>query len=409
MTQLKKAELDRSVTLPMLILYGTGVTIGAGIYALVGETVERAGQYAPASFLLAAIVMAFTAGSFAELSARVPRSAGEAAYVDAAFRRKWLTLLVGLAVLLEAIIAAAAISLGSAGYLSQFLNVSEPILAAGVILVMATIAAWGIRESVLLAGAMTLVEVLALLVIIGAGLRQDPAMLGTILDAIPAPSDALAISGVFSASLIAFFAFIGFDDIVNLVEETREPKKTLPWAIGITLVLVTVIYFLVTLVAVRLVPLEELAASSAPVSLLFERLTGLPPQLVTVIAIIATMNGVVIVIIMAARVTYGLSQQELFPSWIGAVSPRTQTPLRATVLIALAVMMAALYAPIDVLAEKSSQVLLLVFAMINLSLVRLKLQKADLPEHSARVPLWVPVMGVICCVGLLIGAYLGSV
>ncbi len=409
MTDKTTTQLERSVTLPMLVLYGTGVTIGAGIYALVGETVERAGQYAPSSFLLAAIVMAFTAGSFAELSARVPQAAGEAVYVDAAFRRKWLTMLVGFAVLLEAVIAAAAISLGSAGYLSQFFDLPEPMLALGVIVLMSTIAAWGIRESVMLAGAMTLVEVIALLVIVGAGLAQDPAMLGSVLDAIPMPNDSIAISGVFSASLLAFFAFIGFDDIVNLVEEAREPRKTLPWAIGITLVMVTVIYFMVTLVAVRLVPLEDLSASSAPVSLLFERLTGLPPQLVTLIAIIATMNGVVIVVIMAARVSYGLSKQKIFPAWIGAVSPRTQTPLRATFLIALAVIAAALYLPIDVLAEKSSQVLLLVFVMINLALVRLKMRGETVPENSVTVPLWVPVMGTICCVGLLVGAYLGSV
>lgn len=401
-------QLERSVTLPMLVLYGTGVTIGAGIYALVGETVGRAGMFAPSSFLLAAIVMAFTAGSFAELSARVPQAAGEAIYVDAAFRRRWLTLLVGLAVLLEAIIAAATISLGSAGYVSQFINLPEPFLAVGVIAFMSLVAAWGIRESVMLAGVMTLVEVLALLVIIGAGLRHDPAMLAAFFEVIPAPSDSVAIAGVFSASLIAFFAFIGFDDIVNLVEEAKEPRKTLPWAIGITLVMVTLIYFLVTLVAVRLVPLDELATSSAPVSLLFERLTGLPPQLVSIIAIIATMNGVVIVVIMAARVTYGLSKERFLPVWIGAVSPRTQTPLRATVAIALAVMATALYAPIDVLAEKSSQVLLLVFVMINLALLRLKLQNKSVPDHAVRVPIWVPAMGAISCVGLLAGAYLGS-
>ncbi len=129
----------------------------------------------------------------------------------------------------------------------------------------------------------------------------------------------------------------------------------------------------------------------------------------TLIAIIATMNGVVIVVIMAARVSYGLSKQKIFPAWIGAVSPRTQTPLRATFLIALAVIAAALYLPIDVLAEKSSQVLLLVFVMINLALVRLKMRGETVPENSVTVPLWVPVMGTICCVGLLVGAYLGSV
>ncbi|NNK79203.1 MAG: amino acid permease, partial [Litoreibacter sp.] len=122
------ATLRRSVGLSGLILYGLGVTIGAGIYVLVGETVVRAGQFAPASFLLSAFVMAFTAGSFAELSARVPQAAGEAVYVEAAFRRPWLTIIVGLAVLFEAMIAAAAISVGASGYVAELVPLPRQVL-----------------------------------------------------------------------------------------------------------------------------------------------------------------------------------------------------------------------------------------------------------------------------------------
>lgn len=396
-------ELRRTLGLPMLVLYGLGVTIGAGIYVLVGEAAARAGQYAPAAFLLSAVVMGFTAGSFVELSGRVPKAAAEAVYVEHAFRRPGLTLLVGLAVLVDAMIAAAAISLGAAGYIAELVPLPSGVLVACVVVAMATLAAWGIRESVAVAGAMTLVEVAGLLVIVGAGLAADPGALLSLPAALPPPADMAALSGVLAASLIAFFAFIGFDDIVNLVEEAREPRTALPRAIWITLGLVTLIYVLVAFVAVRAVPPAELAATAAPVSLLFERLTGIPPLAITLIAIVATTNGVVIILIMAARVAYGLAREGRLPAWFGRVSPRTRTPFNATVVVAALVLAMALFAPLGRLAEATSAVMLMIFVMVNLALVRMKLAGPPAPEGAVTVPLIVPVLGVVSCLGLLFG------
>ena len=405
-----KAQLRRSIGLTGLVLYGLGVTIGAGIYVLVGETVVRAGTHAPAAFLLSAIVMAFTAGSFAELSGRVPQAAGEAIYVEAGFHRGWLTLIVGLAVLIEAMIAAAAIAVGASGYVAELIPMPQPVLIAGIVLLMATVAAWGIRESVAIAGAMTLIEILGLLVIIVSGISIDPAALAELPAALAPPlSDANAVGGVLAASLIAFFAFIGFDDIVNLVEEARDPKRDLPWAIAITLFIVTLIYVLVSFVAIKAVPVEALAETNAPISLLFEELTGLPPFTINLIAILATMNGVVIILIMAARVAYGMSREGRLPEWLGEVSPKTRTPLRATVLVAAAVLVLALFTPLDVLAETTSAVMLAVFFMVNIALVRLKMTGAPIPVDGFTVPLIVPISGALSCLGLLAGAmFLGS-
>ncbi|MDJ0639479.1 MAG: APC family permease [Paracoccaceae bacterium] len=389
------------------MLYGLGVTIGAGIYVLIGEAVGRSGIYAPSAFLLSAVVMAFTAGSFAELSGRVPQAAGEAVYVDAAFGWPWLTRLVGLAVLVDAIIAAAAISLGSAGYLGEILPAPEPVLVTGIVLAMAAIACWGIGESIFIAGVMTVIEVLGLLAIIFFGILHDPASIARVPEVLPPLSDAAAMSGILSASLIAFFAFIGFDDVVNLVEETKDPRKIMPWAIGITLVIVTVLYFLVAFVAVQAIPMGELAASSAPVSLMFERLVGISPLAITLIAIMATMNGVVIILIMAARVTYGLARKGRIPSILGEVSRKTRTPVNATVLVAVAVLVLALLAPLDRLAETTSQIILTVFAMVNLALLRLKIGAVPPPQDVFVVPVVVPALGFLCCLGLLFGATLG--
>ncbi|MGA9253149.1 MAG: APC family permease [Roseobacter sp.] len=400
-------HLRRSIGLVGLVLYGLGVTIGAGIYVLVGETILRAGPYAPAAFLLSAIVMGFTAASFAELSGRVPQAAGEAVYVEKSFGIAWLTVLVGFAVLVEAMIAAAAIAVGAAGYVAELVPLSKEILIGCIVLSMAAVAGWGIRESVAIAGAMTLVEVAGLLVIVFFGLFNDVAALKELPTALMPPAgDWVALSGVLGASMIAFFAFIGFDDVVNLVEEAKQPRKIMPWAIGITLVLVTILYVLVSFVAANRIPVEELADTSAPISLLFERLTGLPPLAITLVAIIATMNGVVIILIMASRVTYGMAKEGRMPAWIGVLSPHTQTPLRATVLIALIVLGLAVFTPLDTLAETSSEVLLGVFTMVNLALFRFKLKGVAAPEGAFTVHILFPIFGVICCVGLLLGASL---
>ncbi|MGC1505299.1 MAG: APC family permease [Sulfitobacter sp.] len=402
-------HLKRSIGLVGLVLYGLGVTIGAGIYVLVGETILRAGSYAPAAFLLSAIVMGFTAASFAELSGRVPQAAGEAVYVEKSFGLPWLTIVIGLAVLVEAMIAAAAIAVGSAGYVAELVNLPKEALVICIVLGMATIAAWGIRESVAIAGAMTLVEIAGLLVIIFFGLTNEPDSLSALPAALmPPPTDWPVMSGVLAASMITFFAFIGFDDVVNLVEEAKNPKKIMPWAIGITLSIVTVLYVLVSFVTAQNVSVEDLTGTSAPISLLFERLTGLPPLVITLVAIIATMNGVVIILIMAARVTYGMAQEGRMPAWIGVVSPRTKTPLRATLLVAAVVLVLAIFTPLDTLAETSSEVLLGVFVTINLALVWFKVKGVPAPEDAFTVPIVFPICGTVCCVALLLGATLAG-
>ena len=304
-------------------------------------------------------------------------------------------------------IAAAAISIGAAGYVSELVVLPKELLIVLIVLSMATVAAWGIRESIAVAGAMTLAEVIGLLIIIVSGIAPDPGALVHLPASLMVPlSDQVALSGVLAASLIAFFAFIGFDDIVNLVEEARNPQRDLPWAIAITLLLVTIIYVLVAFVAIRSLPTVALAASDAPISLLFGELTGLPPLAITVVAILATTNGVVIILIMAARVAYGMAREGRLPRWLGDVSPRTRTPVRATAVVTGAVLALALFAPLDRLAETTSAIMLAIFFVVNLSLVSLKLQRTPLSKKGFTVPIWVPVGGALTCLLLLLGAIL---
>ena len=396
-------QLRRVIGLPLLVLYGLGITIGAGIYVLIGTAVEKAGDFAPSSFLLAAFVMAFSAASFAEFSGRIPQSAGEAVYVDAAFGKNWLTLTTGLFIVFSATIAGAAISIGCAGYVATLVPLPPAVIVAIIVFLMGLLAARGIKESVMFAGVLTVIEILGLLVIVVSGYFHEPEMFSRLPSAIPSISDGAALTGVFAASLVAFFAFIGFDDVVNLVEETKNPKTTMPWAIVISLVVVTVIYFLVVFVAVQAVPSQELAKSSAPIGLLFERLTGISPLGITLIAIVATLNGVVIEIVMASRVIYGLGKKGFLPGRLSSVNPNTQTPLNATILITVIMLTSSLLVPLDFLVTTTSQIILAVFALVNLALVVVKLRRDPVPEGIFTVPIIIPIIGVVTCIFMLVG------
>jgi len=177
--------LNRTLSLPLVVLYGIGVTVGAGIYVLIGVTAGKAGVYAPFAFLLAAAVVALSAGSFAEMAGRLPVSAGEAAYVQEGFRSKHLALGVGLLVITSAIVSSAAISIGAMGYILEFIDVPEGVIIALVVLAMGAIAATGNKESVTFAGLFTLIEVAGLLAIVAAGLIHDPTLVFMLQTVIP--------------------------------------------------------------------------------------------------------------------------------------------------------------------------------------------------------------------------------
>src|SRR6267142_1674424 len=218
--------LRRRLGLPLLVLYGTGITIGAGIYVLVGQVAGHAGAYAPWSFVVAATVMALTVASYAELSTRFPVSAGEAAYVMAAFQSRRFATAIGLMTVAIGVISSATVTLGSAGYIQQFINLPPYLIAVAVVLFLGGVAAWGILESVLLASVITVIETGGLLVIIIAAIHADLPFAAAIVQ-MP-PPDATVLSGIAFGSLLAFFAFIGFEDLANVVEEARVPHRDIP-------------------------------------------------------------------------------------------------------------------------------------------------------------------------------------
>ena len=392
-------QLKRTLSLPMMVLYGLGTTIGAGIYALLGAVVARAGVYAPVSFLVASVLAGLSAMSFAELAARFPTSAGEARYVREGLRSPALALAVGGLVIFVGIVSSAAVSNGFAGYFHDLTGAPRTVTIAGLVILMFVVAAWGIGESVLTAGFMTLIEVGGLLLVIWVARDAPSAPADSAWQLVP-PLEMPVWSGILAGSFLAFFAFIGFEDMVNVAEEVKNAPRVLPIAIGLTLAITLALYLTLAYAAVCVVPLAELAASDAPLALVFTRATGASGAPISIIALIATVNGALIQIIMAARVLYGLARQGLLPAPLGRVNPVTRTPLVATVAVAAAVMMLALPFETAPLARFTSLIALTVFAFVNLSLWRLKQRTPRVPGLFS-VPRFVPLAGFCASAGFI--------
>ena len=395
-------KLAKSLTLAHAVLYGLGVTIGAGIYVLVGVAAGRSGMHAPLAFVAAAVVMAFTAASFAELGTRMPVSASEAAYAQAAFNRKWLSLSVGILVVVTAIISAATISAGSAGYISVFLPIPAHWIIVSVVLMMGTVACLATVQSVTFAGIMTLIEIGGLLLIVVAGLKIGPAVVTRLPEMLPVTGDVAAWIGLSGTTLVAVFAFIGFEHLVNVAEELKDARRTLPLALFLTLGLTALVYALVVWIAVVAVPPQELAASKAPLALVFERLTGMPLITMSAIAIVATLNGIIVHMIMIARVLYGLADQGMLPGVLAKLNATTGTPLLATAIGVGAILVLALTVPLSGLADLTARLTLVIFVMINLALITIKSREKSAPPDVFVCPSWVPIAGLLSSAALLV-------
>jgi amino acid transporter len=379
-------RLKRSISLPLITLYGLGTTVGAGIYVLVGKVAAHADLFTPAAFLVAGLLAGLTAFSFAELAARYPKSAGEALYVREGLRSTKLALAVGLLVALSGVISAGAITLGAAGYLMAQLALPQWLLVVLVALLLGGLAA-----------VFTLLEVGGLLLVIWAGASGPAAPLAHLPELLP-PFEPGVWSGIMAGAFLAFYAFIGFEDMVNVAEEVKRVRVTLPLAIVLTLVLTMLLYLALTAVAVLSVPLGELADSTEPLALVYERAGGRYPVAIRLIAIFATLNGALIQVIMASRVLYGLSRQGALPAALGAVlgrvDARTRTPLVATLLVTAAVLVLALWLPIEALAAATSTVALVVFSLVNLALIMIK-RRDPRPPGIWRVPAAIPFAGLL--------------
>ena len=392
----EQPALNRTLTLPYLLFYGLGVTIGAGIFALIGQVLALAGDRAPQSFLLAALIAGATGVSYAILIRIYPRAGGEAVFVGRGMG-KVFGLAAGLGVVVTAIVSSATISLAFAGYAGTLLPVPPMVLVAGLVAILALVAWWGVRESVILAAVITILETGTLVLVAAFGLPRFVTP-ETIAMAFSPPTTLSAISPVLAGTILAFFAFIGFEDIVNMAEETREPERTVPRAVLWTLALTLFLYLAIALVAISIPGRDAVSSSSAPMATLFELATGWPGGPISAMASIAMVNGVLVQIIMAARVLYGMANEGQMPGIFGRVDPIRRTPVFSTAFVAALILVLALTVPLVSLAEVTSIVTIAVFAMVNFSLFRLGSKEDD---PWARRMRWWGMFAALLCVVIL--------
>jgi amino acid transporter len=304
-------------------------------------------------------------------------------------------------IVLAGVVSAATIMKGFAGYLQVFVAVPAGLAIALMVLLLGGLAAWGIAESVAVAALVTVVEMAGLLLIIGVA-APGMTTLGSLAAELPSLAGSAVLPGILMGAFLAFYAFIGFEDMVNVAEEVHQPERNLPRAILLALLISSVLYLLVSLAAITGLPANRLAAAAAPLAVLYTSVTGREPVLITLISMLAVVNGALIQIIMASRVCYGMARKRWLPACFGRVWPRTRTPVMATLTVAVLVLLAALWFPIEALAKATTFFLLIVFALVNLSLWRLKRHSASSGRDTFCVPRWVPATGTLASIAFVV-------
>jgi APA family basic amino acid/polyamine antiporter len=388
-------KLKRTLGLPLVALYGIGNILGAGIYVLVGKVAGFAGEGTMLAFLAAMITAGFTAFTYMELAGRFPVSASVSVYLHQAFGRKWLSVAIGLAMVAGGIASAAALAQGFAGYLGTFVAVPSVLASVGLIVILGLIALRGIGESAKTAALFTIVEIVGLILVVWFGREAfgqvDP---GKVFALDPV----VGVSGLVAGAFLAFYAFIGFEDMVNVAEEAKNPQRTMPLAILFALVGSTVMYMLVVLVSTTIVSPAELAKSDAPLSLVFER-SGASGTILAAIGLAATLNGD-IVQIMGSRILYGLARQGWITSRLATVHHSRKTPVPATLVVIGLMITGTVLLPLVSLAQLTSLLVLSIFLLVNLALIAVKTRQ---PKHGGyiTVPILIPYIGALLCAGTI--------
>ncbi|MBA6391210.1 amino acid permease [Colwellia sp. BRX10-3] len=397
---MSETKLNRSISLPMLILYGLGTMVGGGFYALLGEIAEEAGLFMPLAFLLSGGLAFISATSFAELSSRFPFSAGEARYTQEGFSSKNFSTLVGWLVIVTGIVSAATITVATAGFIQDFISVSQTLTILFLVLGMGIIAGWGIGKSVAFVAIISVIQIGALVYIVfvaGDSLQA----LSSRWTELFIPTNSTVWLGVFSGAFLGFYAFIGFEDMVNMAEEVKDVRKNLPIAILVCIVLTTLLYIVVSTIAVLTVSTQVLSSSNTPVAEILRGHGDFSMKILGIVSILI-INGALAQIIMASRVIYGLSEKDQAPTFLGKINAKTQTPLRATALITGIVLVLATFFPLQTLAESTSFIILIIFAIVNLSLWRIKGRENLDSKQRISFPRWVSLFGFITSIVVIL-------
>jgi len=392
------AELERSLTLTQITFMSIGIILGAGIYVVIGEAAGLSGNALWLSFVLAALVASFTGLSYAELSSRYTTAAAEYTYVERSFGKRlaWVT---GWLIIAGSIIGAATVAIGFSNYFSALFQTPVIPIAIITLLIIGIVLFAGVQETASLTILFTLIESLGLIIIILIGLPK----LGSV--------DYLELSqgfrGVIKAGVLIFFGYIGFEGIARLAGEAKEPEKTIPKAILISLLVTTIFYILVGLAAISVVPWEQLSTSEAPLALVAETVLGSNSFLMlSIIALFSTFNTALVMLLSGSRIVYGMAQEKGLPRLFSHISERTRSPGIAIVGVVAASMCFVLIGDIQTVANLTNFTIFAVFILVNSSVIFLRYKHPfskgfKSPISIGKLPLF-PTLGLITSIFMMV-------
>ncbi|HZD43621.1 MAG TPA: amino acid permease, partial [Methanomicrobiales archaeon] len=394
----KAQGLKRNLGLIEVTFAGTGIILGAGIYALLGRGAALAGNAVWLAFLISAGIALFTGLSYAELSSIFPRASAEYEYTAESFGRR-SAFVIGWLIILSGVIASATVAVGFGGYFSDLFQVNLIYPAIVLVAALAFVLYIGVRESAFIAIAFTLIEASGLLLITIIGIPY----IGSVnLFELP-----FGIEGLLEASALLFFAYLGFEDIVKMSEETREPETTIPRGLLLALAFSIVLYVITSVSAVSVIGYQELAASPAPFSTVAEVAIGGAGSLVlSVIALFATANTVLLMMYAASRIIFGMAESFSLPSLFARVDPVRQTPYFAILAVMIFTMLFTFIGDIGFIANLTNFTLFVTFVAINAAVITLRYTKPTL-HRPFRVPLnigafpLIPLFGILSSILLL--------
>ena len=386
-------ELKRTVGFFTLTMYGVGIILGAGVYALIGEAAGETGNSLWLSFLVASIISMFTGLSYMELISMYPVSAAEYIYVKHSLGSNLAAFSVGWIEIFADIIAASTVAVGFAGYFVSLFG-GHPIFVAIVLIAVLTIVnLWGIAESTKINVVFSFIEIIGLLILIVVAAPH--------IGSVNYMEMKQGLPGLLSASALIFFAFIGFEDIANIAEETKNPEKTGPKALLLSLIITTVIYVLVGVSVVSLVGHEQLAASSAPLALAISQVFGQKAfMLMSIIALFATSNTVLVSLIVGSREVYGMSRDGSLPKILSHVHKSRRTPWVAAFFIMFCTMFFVLLRDIKIIASIADFCTFAVYCFVNASLIILRYKEPE-RERPFKVPLNIGKFPILPSIGLV--------
>ena len=380
----EKIELRQEFGLVTATIFGISVIVGAGIYAIIGAATAIAGAGVWLSFIIASLVALLTGLSYAELASMFPKAGSSFLYVLKGLKNKMLGFITGWLVLFETMVGAAAISMAFGNYLASILTFPVTLAAFAVILFFSIVNLIGIRESIRLNNIMFIMEIGGLLFVIAAGFLFGAAQ--------PDLMD-FEMMQVFAGAALVFFAMLGFEMLASESEEAKDARHTIPHAIILSIIICTVLYVLFAIAALLLVGPEVLGASTAPVKDVVIPLLGEYAFIFAIIALASTANTVMICLITASRLSYGMANEHALPSFISKVNKKFRTPHFAVIFAFLVATLFLLLANMVIIAEVTNFAALTAFFMVNISVIVLRLREPKarrefhIPLSVANVPL----------------------